>query len=113
MVLDDMRTEIIELKAKILKLKRDCDIIVKFSNFQIRKIESLEEENEKLIKERGSIDKGESISVYHTKDIEELEANYQEAVENIEAIKHKLDKGLGIKYIKNFVNIVWEELNEC
>ena len=52
MVLNDMRTEIYKLKVKILKLKRDYDIIVKFSNFQIRKIESLEEENEKLKNER-------------------------------------------------------------
>ena len=48
MVLDDMRTEIYKLKAKILKSKRDYDIIVKFSNFRTRRIESLEEENEKL-----------------------------------------------------------------
>ena len=51
----------------------------------------------------------ENITIVE-KDLTELETNYQEAIENIEAIKHKLDKGLDIKYIKNFVNIICEEL---
>jgi ABC-type proline/glycine betaine transport system substrate-binding protein len=49
-------------------------------------------------------------SKFKYKAVRELEANYKGAIENIEAIKHKLDKGLDIKYIKNFVNIIWEEL---